>query len=272
MSFFKDFEHEWVQKQEFEKVETTQLLAIAAQEIQEAPKNKPLAWVFDLDSTLFCTGPRNKRVFWKFLQKQENFPKHWMLAWNQLSPQSQEYGVPKTFFKLFREQGWSEAEAQNEARHLWESYREHWMEEFFLSSNMAYDPPYEGAVKFVQSLYDLGYDVVYLTGRDEPRALEGTIHALKAANFPMGDRTHVRLKPSQDMADLDFKTRAAERLNSEFSVRALMDNEPENLVMFAEFFEFAHIVFFHSIMSPRVPDTDIRKPLGQRRLYLLDHF
>lgn len=195
-----------------------------------------------------------------------------MRLWAALNPEIQRYGIPQTFFFVFRQMGLPEAEAETEARALWKDFHDFWMTEFFLSRNIVFDTPYEGAQAFVREIHERGYHVIYLTGRDADRAQAGSHEVLKRWGFPMGDRTHLWLKPSRDQDDLEFKDMASAKLRAQFRVKGLIDNEPENLVMFAERFPEAEIVFFHSIMSKRDPVRSYAKALGTRSAWRLNAF
>jgi hypothetical protein len=237
-----------------------------------ANRNKPSAFVFDLDSTLFCTAPRLKKIFQKFLLSQENPEKAWIQVLGDMSSGLQRYSVPETFFSLllrYRER----KEAEIMTRALWENFEDFWKKEFFLSTNIVSDPPYEGAAEFVHRIYALGYEIVYLTGRDAGRGLDGTAHTLRRWQFPRDPlRTHMILKPDRDARDLEFKRKVADVLRSRFEVDFVIDNEPENLVMFAEKIPKAEIIFFHSIMSRRKPSRPLAEVLGSRRLQGLKSF
>lgn len=270
-SFFQEADHAWIKTQKFEELSSGQ--ALEAFPELNAGKYPPKAWVFDLDSTLFCTAPRNKRVFWRFLRERSVIPQLWMNLWAHLSPMNQRYSIPRTFYNVLnRELGVPEAEAWAEASVIWTEFQPFWMNEFFLSRNIARDVPYEGAVEFVTELHRRGYHIVYLTGRDSPRGYEGTFQVLRQWRFPMDERTHLRLKPHANLGDLEFKEAASRALNAEFEVCALIDNEPENLAMFSEMFPRSEIVFFHSIMSPRIPLKSWNQALKGRKAWKMDSF
>jgi len=269
---FRDSSHPWILKQSFADATAQGLLSFSPTVDPASCTGAPSAWVFDLDSTLFCTAPRNKRVLWRFLRQLEDFPPHWSRLWSELTPEIQRYGIPQTFYYVFRQQGFPEGEAQAEARKLWDAFRDFWTVEFFLSRNIVFDTPYAGAVEFVRKIYDRGYHVIYLTGRDSDRAQAGSHAVLRESGFPMGERTHLWLKPYRDQDDLHFKAMASAKLKSQFQVRAFIDNEPENLVMFAEKFPQAEVVFFHSIMSKRDPVRSYKEALGSRQAWRLFDF
>lgn len=271
MTHFRENDHQWIRETRFQDISASELLEKGASTV-EPTGAKPRAWVFDLDSTLFCTSGRNKRVFEAYLSKQDGYPEHWGMLLSELSPSVQEYGIPKTFCKILISKGWEKEDAIAEAKTLWAQYQDHWMKEFFAGENMALDEAYQGASDFVGKVQRAGREVVYLTGRDSPRALDGTLEALKKSGFPVGKGTHLRLKPSSEMGDAEFKDLACSSLAEEFEVEVFLDNEPENLEIFAKRFPEALIVFYHSIMSPRSPSSDLGEHLGDRNiLRLLDY-
>jgi hypothetical protein len=267
---FRDLEHPWVRRHSFIDASSSDLLKFSPL-VEGGVSGAPAAWVFDLDSTLFCTAPRNKRVLLRFLRQRTEFPSHWARMWAVLSPALQRYGIPQTFYYVFREIGLNDDEARAEARGLWKAYQDFWMEEFFLSRNIVFDTPYDGAVEFVRQIHARGYQVVYLTGRDADRARMGSYQVLRRWGFPMDQHCHLWLKPHRSQDDLEFKAMAAAKLRAQFKVHALIDNEPENLVMFAEKFPDAEIVLFHSIMSRREPQKPYPQVLqGRQPWRLLD--
>jgi hypothetical protein len=72
------------------------------------------------------------------------------------------------------------------------------------------------------------------------------------------------MKSRVDELDVAFKHRAATVIRSRYFVPVLVDNEPENLVMFAHEFPQAAVVLFHSVMSERMPARDFARALGPR--------
>lgn len=270
--FHQDRDHAWVRSQSFAELTSQQILS-ETKWSSKTTSSRPEAWVLDLDSTLFCTAPRNKRVFWRFLREHPQPPMLWMRLWSYLSPLNQKYSIPHTFGSILRhEMNFSEADARLETIQLWDVYKDFWLNEFFLSRNISRDLPYAGAAEFVNSLYKKGYHLVYLTGRDAERGWAGTYQALKSAGFPTGDNTYLRLKPESKMGDLEFKTEAVRRISREFNIKAFIDNEPENLVMFAEEAPASEIIFYHSIMSSRLPSKGLKEMLGSRSAWKLNTF
>src|SRR5690606_29410904 len=102
-----------------------------------------------------------------------------------------------------------------------------WFERFFTSEYLQFDHPYSGAPEFVQKLVDLGAQVVYLTGRDEPNMGEGTRKNLIRDRFPWNvSNTHLMMKPSFEMPDLEYKQSAAGFLRENGVLVASFENEP----------------------------------------------
>jgi FMN phosphatase YigB (HAD superfamily) len=269
-NYYKEEDHLWLKTQNFCDTQAQQLWGLLG--APHAGEGAPSACIFDLDSTLFCTASRNSRVFWRFLRERDEVPLLWFKLWNYLSPQTQRYSIPKTFFEGMSYLGLSEAEIERELPLLWQEYKDFWAEEFFLSRNIAHDEAYPRASETLWALYNKGFEIVYLTGRDSQRGREGTFEALKRGGFPLGTGVHLRLKPNADHGDLEFKRKAIRRLNAEFRVHLSIDNEPENLVMFAQELPASEIVFFHSIMSARLPRQNYDEALAGRKAWRIDSF
>ncbi len=271
--FFRDELHPWIKRQEFKDLSGPDFLEQTLKRLASKPEDalaKPAAWVFDLDSTLFCTGPRLRNIYAEFLREHPGAPLLWQQLLPRLEPQAQRYDLERTFRELVAQTHPEIAAEEGSA--IWEAFRDFWRERFFLSRHIFFDEPYEGAAAFVHEVAKAGFEIVYLTGRDRPRGFHGSHEALKRSGFPMGERTHLVLKPHKEIPDLAFKSRALASLRGRFRIDVLIDNEPENLVMFAEQVPESEIVFFHSIMSSRVPENDYREALGERTAWRLDGY
>jgi hypothetical protein len=269
-SFFQDHRHPWVKATEFRDLRASELLSSAIEARQQMQPQKKSAWVFDLDSTLFCLGPRIKHIYFEFLRDHPQPKEHWQRALPLLNPATQRYNIRETFEMIF--EPWNREQAHIWALELWFEFERFWTERFFSNRHLHHDDPYPGAVDYVKRVLEAGFEVVYLTGRDRPRTGHGTMMALKNAGFPIGENTALLMKPQQSMGDVEYKERAARELRSKFDVSVLIDNEPENLVMFAHEFEHAMIVFYHTIMSERVPERDFRNALRGREALRLEDY
>ena len=110
-----------------------------------------------------------------------------------------------------------------------ETLRDFWAERFFSNAYLDFDKPYPGTSVFAQQLHQWGAELVYLTGRDEPRMREGTLRNLQRDGFPVGQPgTQLRMKLSAEGDDVEHKVAVAQNLMSTGEVVASFENEPRN--------------------------------------------
>lgn len=268
--FYRDFSHPWVQSVTFQDVTGAELLEAVLAKGAPSESGKPKAWVFDVDSTLFCLGMRMRSIFRQFLREHEAPLDHWLRAEAFLLPEIQRYSFIDTFEHIFAQ--FDSAQAKERARELWKEFRGHWFEEFFSSRHSFYDVPYPCAPDFVKRVETTGYRVVYLTGRDNPGQRRGTLDSLKAHGFPRGPHTELVMKPSKHDDDVEFKRAALRDLKRRFDIVAAFDNEAVNLSMFAQELPDSEIVFFHSILSDRAPEGSYVQVLGGRKPWRMHHY
>lgn len=129
-----------------------------------------------------------------------------------------------------------------------------WSQRFFNDDYLKYDEPTAGAIDFVRTLYSNGARIVYLSGRDVPRQLMGTVKALRDRGFPIGIQgTEIIMKPLQQTQDAVFKQQVTNYLRHYGKVIATFDNEPMNANMFRRAFPEATVVLFDAPHSPNPP-------------------
>ena len=130
-----------------------------------------------------------------------------------------------------------------------------WAERFFTTEYLIDDVPNRGVLEFVRKLYASGARIVYLTGRDQPRQLEGTIRVLQKFGFPVGlQGTELIMKPTATMPDAMFKQRITSYLRSTGTVIAAFDNEPANVNVYRRAFgSDTFSVLFETLHSPNPP-------------------
>lgn len=263
--YFQDTEHPWIKSLNFKDISRDDLLRLG---LYSRPLGaKPPVWVLDLDSTLFCLASRIRNIFFEFLRQHPAPQLHWHQALMELQALHQRYDIGRTFEDIFARRGIEESSKR--ARELWAEFEHFWRLHFFSSRYMHHDEAYPGAVEFVKTILSAGHEVAYLTARDVPRMGGGTLAVLHQAGFPVGESTHLFMKPFREESDVDFKRRASSVLRSRFDVRVFIDNEPENLVMAAREFPEAQVVLFHTVMSARIPEEDYPALLGDRHLLRL---
>ena len=268
--FYRDLDHEWVRLQSFTDTSVEEIFSRVKAEAELRDPGHPPAWVFDLDSTLFCVGPRIKAIFAAFLREHPSPPQVWQRVLPFLDPATQEYSIEGSFRKAFAR--FDNVRSRELAADAWEAFRDYWNLHFFSDRYLHHDLAYPGSQSFVQRVADAGFEVVYLTGRDRPRTAAGTYGALRHSGYLMDHRCHVLMKPDRETSDVDFKRHACSVLRSRFHPVVFLDNEPENLVMFAREFPTADIVFFHSVMSGRVPLEDYSQVLSGRKAWRVHGF
>jgi beta-phosphoglucomutase-like phosphatase (HAD superfamily) len=197
--------------------------------------------VFDLDSTLFSTAPRNLRILREFVEL--HAPRH-----PYLREVTSTTGV--------EDMGWNVHDDLRrlgvDDEELLASLADFWRERFFSDDYLLHDTPVPGAVEFVEACHDRGALVYYLTGRHVGGMEVGTVRALTRRGFPFWNgRCVLHLKPSPEMNDRAFKDEALDDIRSYLGrVIATFENEPENANLFAQAFPEALHFLLLTIHSP----------------------
>src|SRR5262249_37897145 len=132
-----------------------------------------------------------------------------------------------------------------------------WRDRFFTDDYVRYDTPVDGAPEFVRACHEAGAVIVYLTGRDIPGMLLGTVESLRDAGFPVGVAgVECVLKPDATLPDEAFKRTALPTLQRVGDVVAFFDNEPANCNVAVQLFIEAHIVLVDTQRVPGAPDPE----------------
>jgi hypothetical protein len=207
---------------------------------------EPFLAVFDLDSTLFDLTLRISKIvedFWKNAAHRELFPK--------------ECEALKSFVLYSHDWGLSEALARVglDQPHHAEFLRllhQHWADCFFSGSHLHHDEPLPGALEYVQALLKTGAHIMYLTGRDVPRMMEGTLRILRERGFPVDDHgVETILKPDAAMDDARFKADVLAEAAIKYGKIWLFENEPVNLNLVAKELPQIGLVYIESTHSGR---------------------
>ena len=191
--------------------------------------------VFDIDSTLMDTGPRNRAIldaaFGELpgLGLWRDRVRHAASSWNVLDPL---------------------AEAGLRDRALLERVRDFWRERFFTDEWVRFDTPYPGAASSLHDLRSRGFRLVYLTGRHSPGMEEGTRASFQDHGFPLDGGTSFLFKPSFEMEDVLFKEEACAAIGAMGVVAGTMDNEPGNVNRFVRAFPRALNLWLRTLTSP----------------------
>ena len=196
--------------------------------------------VFDLDSTLFCTEPRNLRIIHEFvLEHGDEFSGlRAMVAGLKLSDMG--WGVTEPFIdRGFDPPGFKKALGR------------FWGKRFFTNEYVISDHPTPGSVDFARQCHDRGAMLYYLTGRHVSDMGLGTVQALTDHGYPMWrGRCTLHLKPSFEMSDKPFKDGAiADIRSNQGQVVATFENEPGNANLFFDAFPGALHFLLETIHS-----------------------
>ncbi|HVK62336.1 MAG TPA: HAD family hydrolase [Bdellovibrionales bacterium] len=213
--------------------------------VHRASNEKFLA-VFDLDSTLFDLTLRISKIVEDFRNDEANkarFPTECeQLKDFVLNPD--EWGMDLGLARIGLN--------GQEHRPFLEALHIFWADCFFSGSHLHHDEPLPGSVEFVQALLKTGAHIMYLTGRDIPRMLEGTVRILRERGFPVdGDNVEVILKPVASMDDARFKADVLKTSVKLYKTIWLFENEPANLNLVAKELPSIGLVFIESCHSGR---------------------
>lgn len=127
----------------------------------------------------------------------------------------------------------------------------YWKPRFFSDPYSQLDVPIAGAAAYVQSLWQRGAVIVYLSGRNADGMLTGTTASLQKWGFPVGVRgVQVVLKPSFSEPDDTFKKASLAQISALGQVVASFENEPGNLGMMATRWPDATPVFLDTDFNP----------------------
>ncbi len=200
--------------------------------------------VFDLDSTLFSTGERHRRILAEFAARHGD-PGLQTLV-DGLSPRDFRWSV----LGPLQRAGWDDPA-------LHKAVMKAWSKAFFSDRMADVDLLVRGAHGFVHAVADAGALCVYLTGRDAPGMGAGTLRLLHRAGLPLLDGHGLAmLKASTSAADAAHKQDAAARLRALGTVVATFENEPGHANDFLAAFPEGTHVLVGDVHRPGAPDPD----------------
>lgn len=200
--------------------------------------------IFDLDGTLFDNRPRHLQILKEFAaQELKTVRPEAAQRLNSLTAQMVQYRLTDTLTMA----GVTEEAVVNNAA-------VYWSQRFFNDDYLRYDTPTSGSVDFVRKLYSSGARIVYLSGRDAPRQLLGTVKALRDHGFPIGIQgTELIMKPTTQTQDAIFKQQVTNYLRHYGKVIATFDNEPANANVYRRAFPDAVCLLYDAPHSPNPP-------------------
>ena len=239
---------------------STSVLNRILDEASEAKASRtPFLAVFDLDSTLFDLTNRMCRIVDAFSDDPKfahRYPNESSRLKN-LPIKSSDWGLSEALGRVgIKKETHSE---------LYRELHEFWEKAFFSEGFLHHDEPLPGSVAFVKRLRAAGAEIMYLTGRDVPRMLDGTKKSLRERGFPLDESgVELRLKPVAEWDDAEFKVDVLRESAHRFGKIYLFENEPVNLNLVAEKLPQVALVYIDSCHSGREEVSDT--------LDRIDHF
>lgn len=214
-------------------------------EAHGADSHTPPLVVFDLDGTLVDNRARTIRIFREYADEVRGEFPDVADALDTLDEESLQYLLSETLKSV----GLSHVDVVRDITGYWQ-------ERFFADDYCQFDTPLDGAVEFVNACHDLGAVVVYMTGRDKPNMLLGTVASLRDAGLPMGVAgVELILKPDATLGEEAFKRNALPTLGRLGDIVALFDNEPANCNMAKRLFPDAEVVLLETQKVPGAPES-----------------
>ncbi len=236
----------WVAACEFDPSSDTDVFSRISDKVKENIQLDIKSYVIlDIDSTLYEVAPRTVRILREAAEAlREGIPAPVCEALSRLDEPTAGYSLEDTWANL----GLCLKDAELGAAR--EQLRTYWRERFFSNDYLEHDKPYPGMPEFAKELYDLGAELVYLTGRDEPGMRVGTLRILARDGFPIAvPRTQLKMKAGREFDDVEHKVGVAQNLCADGEVVASFENEPRNFVALFQALPSAIHVFVDTICS-----------------------
>lgn len=218
--------------------------------------------VLDLDSTLYCNAGRILAIFAEYAK---NVPEYLQLTTN-IYPRTIRWSPDEDFRR---------AGVKDD---FLEGYESYWAKRFFSNPYIKWDRPMPGAVRYVNEVYQTGANIIYVTGRDEPRMGKGTRESLRIWGFPFEcDRVQLILKKDKDQPDLDFKAEEIQTLKNAGTILGVVDDQPDLTALFSKTFPRAITIQMDVPHPPDAPDSlselpqisDFLLPESRQKKYLV---
>lgn len=199
--------------------------------------------VFDLDATLYDNRPRTLEILMEY--REDVFESHPDVAeaLGVCTAERIEYLLSDTL----RGCGITRSDIVQDITRFWR-------ERFFTDDYVQRDTTIDGAAEYVQACHEAGAIIVYMTGRDVPGMLLGTVASLRDCGFPIGVAgIELVLKPDANLPDEAFKRGALPTLDRLGEMVAFFDNEPANCNLARGMFPESLVVLLETQRVPYAP-------------------
>jgi len=192
--------------------------------------------VCDLDGTLFDNRPRTLQILIEYADEVRDEYPDVAEALTTLQLEGVQYLLSDTL----RECGLTHVEIVRDISL-------YWRERFYSEDYLTYDEPFLGATDYVNACHDAGATIVYVTNRDVPGMLLGTVASLREHGLPIGVvGVELVLKPDASMGDEAFKRMVLPTLTQLGDVVGFFDNEPANCNIARSFFPDAEVALLET--------------------------
>jgi beta-phosphoglucomutase-like phosphatase (HAD superfamily) len=211
------------------------------QQTIEAGRNPVV--VFDLDATLYDNRPRTLEILMEY--REEVFESHPDVAeaLGVVTAERIEYLLSDSL----RGCGITRSDIVQDITRFWR-------ERFFTDEYVQRDTTIDGAAEYVQACHEAGAIIVYMTGRDVPGMLLGTVASLRDCGFLIGVAgIELVLKPDANLPDEAFKRGALPTLDRLGEMVAFFDNEPANCNLARSMFPESLVVLLETQRVPYAP-------------------
>lgn len=202
--------------------------------------------IFDLDGTLYDSRPRTLQILMEYADEVSGEFPEVAEALGSLDTSRIRYLLSDTL----RECSLTYVDVVRDVT-------KYWRERYFTDEYCAYDIPTPGAPEYVRACHEAGACVVYVTGRDVPGMLLGTVASLRDHGFPFAlPGVQLVLKPDATLADEAFKRGALPSLTRCGRTVGVFDNEPANCNLARAIFDEAEIALLDTQKVPGAPEPE----------------
>lgn len=209
------------------------LLSVQREQLRSKGFYAPWVLVFDIDSTIMNTGPRNQAIA------------------------DAAYAACPDLFTgkpLLNGEVWDMCAALVRSGLLPEKnipvLRKFWQDRFFTNEWLAYDRPYPHVAECLHALKNEGFILVYLTGRDAPGMEAGTRKSFRDNGLPAAGSEKFIFKPDFSIPDTEFKKTACAAIAALGTITGCIDNMSDNSNLFARCFPGACHICLETVTPP----------------------
>ena len=195
----------------------------------------PWVVLFDIDSTLMDTSPRNTAIVEAAYSAVPG-----LAEWrHKLVLERKDWGILEPLKR-----------AGIDDKKLFRQVEDFWKDRFFTDEWLDHDRPYPGVAALLNGLKSQGFVLAYLTGRHADGMEKGTRKSFLDHGLPAGPDEVFFFKPTFEMGDKEFKASVLKPVADLGTLVASVDNEPANVNLFRLGFPEARAIWIDTLTSP----------------------